>query len=350
MKTFSSTITVLLLSFSAFVMSACSKSEETNDGGAIDCVSNLTALGIPSGNYSGICCVSSNRYAVTDDMAYGAGFVYMDLSINPSTGEVVKASRDVPPGTGMDWYEGKEYEYKKNNDSEAIIYHPSTKTLFVAGEWDSRIREYTFEGKPTGRELEIPQQFDMGHIVEAFGFESLAYSQATGLFWTTTEKPLLADAKEGYVRFQSFTEDLKPAKQYLYRADAPVGKCEMADDNDYLGVVEMVALDDGRLIILEREIFLSTQIPTDSFVRNCIYTVNPSTAAPGQMLTKTLLREFTTHMNVSKTPKFANYEGMCLGPTLSNGKQTLLLISDSQRGEGGYGANLQDYVKVISID
>ena len=42
----------------------------------------------------------------------------------------------------------------------------------------------------------------------------------------------------------------------------------------------------------------------------------------------------------------ANFEGMCLGPTLPDGTRTLLLIADSQNGSGGL---TQEYVKVILL-
>jgi hypothetical protein len=42
----------------------------------------------------------------------------------------------------------------------------------------------------------------------------------------------------------------------------------------------------------------------------------------------------------------ANFEGMCLGPTLSDGRRCLVLIADSQKGAGGL---TQEYVKVILL-
>ena len=40
----------------------------------------------------------------------------------------------------------------------------------------------------------------------------------------------------------------------------------------------------------------------------------------------------------------ANFEGMCLGPVLPDGRRTLVLIADSQKGSGGL---TNEYVKVI---
>ena len=43
----------------------------------------------------------------------------------------------------------------------------------------------------------------------------------------------------------------------------------------------------------------------------------------------------------------ANFEGMCLGPTLPDGSRCLVMIADSQKGSGGL---TQEYVKVILLD
>ena len=46
---------------------------------------------------------------------------------------------------------------------------------------------------------------------------------------------------------------------------------------------------------------------------------------------------------------FANYEGMCLGRPLPDGRQTLLLVNDSQGGYRKGPFRLKDYIKVIVI-
>ena len=44
---------------------------------------------------------------------------------------------------------------------------------------------------------------------------------------------------------------------------------------------------------------------------------------------------------------FANYEGMCPGPRLADGRQTLLLIDDTQAGAGNSLFRLSEHLKVI---
>jgi hypothetical protein len=61
------------------------------------------------------------------------------------------------------------------------------------------------------------------------------------------------------------------------------------------------------------------------------------------ILRKTLLKNFSTQ---PLSANFANYEGMCVGPTLSDGSKTLVLIPDSQNGSSGL---TKEYVKVITF-
>jgi len=113
------------------------------------------------------------------------------------------------------------------------------------------------------------------------------------------------------------------------------------------GLPALAALDDGRIIVLEREVFVAAsgsviEMAMNSFTTMKLYVVNPSADGSG-ILRKTLLTSFTTQPLASN---FANYEGMCVGPTLSDGSKTLVLIPDSQNGSSGL---TKEYVKVITF-
>ena len=60
---------------------------------------------------------------------------------------------------------------------------------------------------------------------------------------------------------------------------------------------------------------------------------------------KKLLIEFKTKFTGLKNT-FANYEGMCLGPKLNDGRQTLVLICDSQNQL----KKLKDWMTTIIIE
>ena len=66
-------------------------------------------------------------------------------------------------------------------------------------------------------------------------------------------------------------------------------------------------------------------------------------------LQKKPLFTFSTGIRLLGKKNFANYEGMCLGPKLADGRQTLLLVADSQNRAGNSLYHLKDYIKVIVI-
>jgi uncharacterized protein YbgA (DUF1722 family) len=82
-----------------------------------------------------------------------------------------------------------------------------------------------------------------------------------------------------------------------------------------------------------------------SWVKNRIFVVTPSKETKGQLLEKHLLVSFETRFNLT-VRSFANYEGMCLGPRLADGRQVLVLVCDSQNQYKGY---LKDWLKTIVL-
>jgi len=73
--------------------------------------------------------------------------------------------------------------------------------------------------------------------------------------------------------------------------------------------------------------------------------VNPPLHQPGEVLEKQLLTEFRTRINVTAR-SFANYEGICCGPRLADGRRLLLLVADSQNQYKGW---LKDWFRSIVV-
>lgn len=297
---------------------------------------NTITDAVGHGEYSGITHLEGNHFAVVHDKLGSGGLLFFNIRFRED-GSVSFVSKTVPEGTAG----------PGGNDNEGVAYVPATRTLFVSAEADQSIREYDLNGRPTGRQLNIPADMGIDAITRNKGFEALTYNPVTRLFWTTTEGPLLAD-EDGLLRLQSFGEDLNPAARYAYRLDAPaVAPQQIAEASAYVqGVPALVALDDGRIIVLEREVYVPGGSVKDklggAFAATKLYLVNPAASMAGA-LKKTLLASFST----SPLAAFANYEGMCLGPRLPDGRQTLLLIPDSQNGASGL---TQEYIKVYSIE
>ena len=290
---------------------------------------------VPAGNYSGVTWLGDNRYAVVDDKSAQAGFHLMTIDIDSISGEIL----DVRADTFMT-------SRQPNRDEEGICYFPFTRTLFISGEADGQIIEYQMGGQLTGRRLAIPAEFRTAYANA--GFEALTYQQATHRFWTTSEQTLACDGEQPSVknklanrlRLQSFDDQLQPAEQYWYESDATV--VEQPEGTSVLGVSGLAALDDGRVVVLEREVYRKPK-NIGSFVHVKLYVVRPSMQQPGDVLRKELLVEFRTKINLTAR-SFANYEGICVGPRLADGRQVLIIVADSQNQYRGY---LKDWFRTV---
>lgn len=308
---------------------------------------SLGLFGILPGNYSGITHVADNEYAVVDDKDRTDGFKILTLDIDTQKKpKIIDAQMAEPKGMA----ERRRAGQGVYRDCEGVAFCKSTNTIFVSGEEDQRIVEYTLDGMPTGRELAIPQSLSRSNIRPNLGFEALAYNDVTKCFWTTTESTIPADGEcssltstdmHNRLRFIRFGLSLQPEGEAIYMMDKPTVK---HNKGTYAhGVPSLIAMDDGTLLVMEREAYVAPK-KVGSFCRIKIFR---AVAENGEMR-KTLLTEFVTRMRIGKL-NFSNYEGMCIGPQLADGRQTLILIADSQNRAGNALYHLRDNVKIVII-
>ena len=292
---------------------------------------------VSAGNYSGIAWLGGTKYAIANDKSPTAGFYLMTIETDNLTGELLMVREDTFLTSGL-----------PNRDEEGICYMPQTQTVFVSGEDDQEILEYNLQGQLTGRKLNIPEVFKTAY--SNGGFEALTYQVATQRFWTTSENTLKADGQKPTVkrkianrlRLQSFGDDLQPKEQYWYETDSAVTRKHKG--RSILGVSGLAALDDGRIVVLEREMYFpKKQIGSYSLVK--LYLVDPTQQQPGEVLQKTLLAEFRTKVNLTRR-SFANFEGICVGPRLADGRQLLMLVCDSQNQ---YRGVMKDWFKTVIL-
>lgn len=269
---------------------------------------------LPAGNYSGITALGNQKYAVVSDKSEEDGFFVLHIEIDSIKGRITTFKN-----------EGFRSSSLPNRDIEGICYRPSTNTVFIAGEQDNEVYEYTLDGKRTGQRLEMPAFFK--EAGRNYGLEALTYDKKQHLFYITSERPLKGDS---LLRIQSFGDDLKPKRSYYYKPDEPIS------NKHFYGTAELCALGDGRLLVLERQIRVpKLKLGASTIIR--IYEVTP-TDQP--ILKKKLVKEFRTHLNLTSR-KFANYEGLC---ELQGNR--LLLIADSQNRYKGF---LRDWFMIIRI-
>lgn len=269
---------------------------------------------IPAGNYSGICAFGNDRYAVVSDKSSEDGFFVFHIALDTIKGRIASIKNEGFRSSGL-----------PNCDMEAICYCQPTKTLFIASEGKTEISEYSLDGKRTGRSLELPAVFKKAN--KNAGLESLTFDAYDRMFYTTTEHPLPGDSLH---RIQAFGLDLKPARQYLYRPDAP-----MSSQHVY-GVSELCALGNGRLLVLERQVHIPKR-KVGATTRIRIYEVRVGNSP---LLEKKLVHEFTTRLTILDR-SFGNYEALC-----QPRPGFLLLMADSQNQYAGF---LRDWFKVIRL-
>ena len=314
------------------LVTACGPGRRLSSAPSVETKSAVSPV-IAPGQYSGITRIAGDRYAVVDDKLRGGGIVYFEIPVDQATGAVGQVKAEVPSATTL--------SNVSDMDSEGIAY--ADGMLYVTAESDQSIREYDLSGNATGRVFTIPEEMGIDRIEPNAGFEAFTYNATTRRFWTTTERPLLKDTAQVRLhRLQCFHPDLRPGRQYLYRMDEPLRS--PADTRAYVhGISALTALDDGSLLVLEREVYVPASLVRaigETFSVTKIYQVIPAEGST-DVLPKRLLVEFST-----RASNLANYEGMCLGPVLQDGRQTLLLIADSQ---GGYNGLTREYLKVILL-
>ena len=269
---------------------------------------------LPAGNYSGICAIGDDCFAVVDDKAETDGFRIIRIGFDADKQRISQLEDLGYRSSGL-----------PNRDMEGICFRPSSQTLFISGETDNEVYEYSLDGQRTGRRLEMPD--DVKRASHNYGLESLTYDINHHLFYTTTERPLPGDST---LRILAFGDDLKLKRTYCYEPDAPVSR------KYFHGISELCALPDGRLLVLERQIRVPRlKVGAQTLIR--IYEVTP---ASDERLQKKLVTEFRTRLSITSR-KFANFEGLCVASP-----HCLLLMADSQNQ---YKGVLRDWFMCLPL-
>lgn len=288
----------------------------------------LRRWGVPPAHYSGITPLGDGRYAVVSDDEPLSGFYVWRVDIDSLSGRV--------EGVTNEGFRGVTFDIDR--DAEGIAFCPQRQTLFISGEADQRILEHRLDGSLTGLELEVPASCSIGQIRPNRGFEALGYDNQRRLFWTCPESPLRGE-EDSIVPLLCFGSDLRLLQSIPYQLDAPQSR--RSGREHYHGVVAVTPLTDGSLLVLEREALI-TQRYSGSRCWCRLFQFRPAEG------TKMLLAHWRTKFTPTNT-RFANYEGMCLGPQLADGRQSILLIADSQGGVGRGPWRLRDKLRVLEL-
>lgn len=216
---------------------------------------------VPAGNYSGITWLGGDRYAVVSDKSETDGFYIFRIQLDSVSGAILSVSNEGFHSSGFE-----------ARDDEGIAYVPHTGRLFISGEGDNQIREYTIDGKRTGRVVPLPPVYDS--LPENAGFEALSYNDSTRRLWTCNETtPVTITAFDD--------NDLQDVGEYPYTIDDPIYNTSSALVYAH-GIGTVCALDDGSLLLLEREA-LVTLLSTKAV--NCkLYRIWPELSSHKHLL------------------------------------------------------------------
>lgn len=289
----------------------------------------LGRYGINPGGYSGITALGADRYAVVSDRDAQAGFHVWRIVLNPENGALEDVCEE----------SFRAQEGHVERDAEGIAYCPSRKSVFVSGEADGSILEHRLDGTLTGSRLAVPAQV-VSSLAPNRGFESLAYDSVGHHFWTMNESPLLVESNSLRLLLMQFDDQLRLTASFPYYLQEPVSRDTGRDY--YHGVSAMAALPDGRLLVLEREARIARHYQGS----RCWCTLFCFTPSTGE---KQLVGQWNSRFGLFNT-RFSNYEGLCLGPCLQDGRLTLLMLSDSQCGYGKGPWHLRDRLRVVVLD
>lgn len=225
-----------------------------------------------------------------------------------------------------------------SRDLEGCAYDPLDGRVWVSDEADSSIRQ--FDPK-TGREtacVAVPEVF-LQNVLPNRSFEGLAISPDGLRLYVANEDTLRCDGavaddlRGGLVRIQEFVRTgagrpWSPTRQFFYPTDKVDG--EKYRNMSLSGVSALCVTDDGRILVLERE--MSCKNPLFPSFRARLYEIS----------TEDVSRPVGKHLVWEEDTRFSNYEGICLGPKLKDGSRTAVLVSDG-------GGEAEENVLVLSL-
>ena len=246
-------------------------------------------------------------------------------------------------------------EGKGKLDFESVAWDDANRWVWIGDELDGSIRAFHPTTGKRVKEVDVPAVYDAFRYNRSF--ESLSIRTGGLEMWTCNEDALCrSDAVNkigppvddgprttrehgSTVRIQKFARatpqaDWKPAGQWAYRTD-PIGGKNFAN-KARCGVSEMCCLDDGTVLVLEREMSVKGGgfLPVPSF-RCRIYQVDFAGATDvsgNSSLNGVPFKPVDKKLVFAQNTGFAMYEGLCLGPLLADGTRSLLMISDGDAG------------------
>jgi len=239
-------------------------------------------------------------------------------------------------------------------DVEAVRIDPADGSLWYASEGDRNrgqdpfVRRASRAGEPLGQ-LPLPAMFrvqpgrDAGPYNNR-GFEGLSFARDGRSLWLAMEGPLIQDgalptpAAGAMARLTQLGRDGALLRQVAYPIDpipAKPGPMRYADN----GISEILAVDDRRLLVLERAAVQAADGRYTNYIR--LYEADTSAASDVSAIAslrdaplRPAAKRLVLDLNTLGLPRLDNLEGIAWGPRLANGHASLVLVSDDNFNPG----------------
>ncbi len=204
-------------------------------------------------------------------------------------------------------------------------------------------------------DLPIPEKFFPGKNFKALKFtgsrdnkslEALSTSLDGKTVYLASEDSLYQDGDLASISHASTTriilyKDLVPSKEVAYKLEQIDADKSVDLNQPDSGLVDIAAFDDKTFYSMER-----TYIPfsNKNIIRIFKCTIGPTTTdiskinslknAAYETITKELVANLDDYLVQMNPHSLDNIEGITFGPTLANGNQTLIVVSDNNFGKG----------------
>lgn len=305
-------------------------------------------------------------YAISDDRSQQDQARFYSLNINLSDNKLNQGDVTISNNTTILDENGKPFA-ENAIDAEGIAFLGSSDSLFISSEGlvrpeqgaagikDPTIAEYSLSGNQL-KELSIPEKFlpeiedtNKNGVIDAgdkilsgvrnnLAFESLSVTPSGKYLYTATENALVQDGAISSLEDESPSRIIKydlttskPIGEFLYYTDtiptAPKPPEGFADN----GLVELIALDDsGTVLALERS--FADGVGNNLRLYEVLLQGNTDISGiealnDGEVdavAQKRLIQDFS-ELGIT----LDNFEGMTIGASLPDGRQSLIVVSDN---------------------
>jgi len=307
---------------------------------------NFTFQNTKVGGLSGIDYDGENYYVVSDHPSTPR--IYR-LSISTNNKKI-----DTILFKGIVFIQKKDTFLKKQTlDLESILFNVEKNEFLLASEGSIKSGKNPFIVKidSTGNYLEhasLPSYFQLNNEQQPrnnSAFEGLTIDFKNKGFWTLTELPLTEDGPKpklhrtkSPVRFTLFNTNLEAIKQFSYLLE-PIQKIPFIPFS-LNGATDLLEIAPEKFIVIERSYAAGRGKGSHNVLLFYVDATNADNTLSINYLKnkinkkivpakKELIFNFNSIRKLLKGKQIDNLEGICFGPKLPNGNQTLILVADN---------------------